>query len=235
MILKKGVPYGASDLVKLSECGYILSSLGKHATQEIFSEFAAQLGKKLGSRNIGVKLVEGLGSDEWLPKHTESITQNEKSLLQYFALACIQPSRKGGATCIYDARKAAQLILQQAPELANLRIQYTSTVYPNQRAVHKLVSRDAQFGFVLRYRSKTDTNKILGSLPTGMNETQFYKFVDKIVDSALSKQHYWKVGDILCVNNRITLHSREPYTGKRTMVRFRFDDPHFKNIKIPKS
>ena len=194
---------------------------------------AVEFGRQIGANHIGRLVLQGEGSGEWLLKHTEGIIFNEDSLLQYFALGCLEKAATGGRTFIYDARVAASLIDTKYPELADVRTKYISTVYEGQQSEHSLVTDDEQYGRVLRYRSKASTNIIVAGLPESMSEDDYYETIEVVLDESIIATHQWTPGELVVVNNHITLHSREPYEGPRKMVRFRFDDPNFKTIPVP--
>lgn len=65
-------------------------------------------------------------SKDRLAAHTELIYY--KTPLRYFILGCVRPSNVGGETIVFDARVAADLIAEQAPELASVRIEYRARV-----------------------------------------------------------------------------------------------------------
>lgn len=201
-------------------------------TQVSLEAAAAAFGRTVGARSIGVKTLEDNGDARRLDTHVESIIYPTEKMLGYFALGCIEPSREGGETIVYDGRHAARHVLENHPQLADTVIRYTSTTYDGQEASHTLVEQDDVHGPVLRYRSEFSTNQITSDLPRGLSEKDFYALMEEIVEQANPVVHQWQPGDLVIVNNRITLHSRDPYQGRRRMVRFRYDDPHFAHIKI---
>lgn len=84
---------------------------------------------------------------------------------------------------------------------------------------------DPEFGKVIRFRSKTKQN-FIKEIPKGYNEDDIYDIVNNVLEKCVILDHKWSRGDILFVNNRITLHDRMPYAGLRIMLRVRFDDPN---------
>ncbi|MEV6523993.1 TauD/TfdA family dioxygenase [Longispora sp. NPDC051575] len=195
------------------------------------TEVAASVGLVTGASSIGVVTLEGEGSPTWLPRHTESLTYPETELLQCFALGCLLPSPEGGATCLYDSRQAAKALVAELPDLLGVSMRYWSTIYRNQEATHPLIWDDPDYGRVLRYRSQVHTNTVL-NLPQGMTEQQFYQAAERALDGSLVLVHVWRPGDLLLVNNRFMIHTRQPYVGKRTMLRLRYDDPHFRTVEL---
>jgi hypothetical protein len=172
--------------------------------------------------------LKGENAPEPLEVHNECI-YSKSGVISYFALGCLQPSLNGGETRIFDARKAAKMIEKEYPELAKVRIYYTSNAYPNEGAEYPLVFEDPEYGKVLRYRAKTKSN-FIKEIPKGYSENDIYQIVDEILSKCLVLAHKWNKGDILFVNNRITLHDRMPYVGSRIMLRVRFDDPNNKKF-----
>jgi len=173
-------------------------------------------------------VLKGENASEFLETHNECI-YSKSGVISYFALGCIQPSLNGGETRIFDARKAAKLIEDEYPELINVKICYKSGSYPHESAEYTLVFKDPEYDKVLRYRAKTKSN-FIKEIPAGYSEDDIYKIVDEILSKCLIFTHKWNKGDILFINNKITLHDRTPYVGSRIMLRVRFDDPNIKKI-----
>jgi alpha-ketoglutarate-dependent taurine dioxygenase len=119
----------------------------------------------------------------------------------------------------------------RSPELTKVRITYATHWRPNT-ATHPLLPDDPRHGPVLRYRSALDTNMVHGPLPSNMAEADLYDAVEAALDEALVIAHRWRPGDLLIVNNRTMIHSRQPFEGQRRMVRYRYDDPNFKTVII---
>lgn len=191
---------------------------------------AAELfGAHVGSASMGARLLEAQDSPDWLPRHTEQLDDVEP--LQYFALGCLEPAMSGGATCLYDGRLAASALADAHPELVKVQITYATRWRPTI-ATHPLIVFDRDHGPVLRYRSALETNRVDGPLPPGMTEAQMYGLIEAAVSEAVAVVHRWRPGDLLIVNNRVMIHARQPFVGTRRMVRYRFDDPHFKTAII---
>ncbi|WP_018353010.1 TauD/TfdA family dioxygenase [Longispora albida] len=209
--------------------GYV--NLRSIPTEAALRDVASRVGSTTGANSVGVTALEGEGSPTWLPRHTESLTYSEPELLQCFALGCLLPSAEGGATCLYDGRRAAKALLGEIPELAGVQMRFWSTVYPGQAATHPLVWDDPVYGRVLRYRSEVHTNTVAG-LPPGLTERELYQAAERAIDASLILVHVWRPGDLLVVNNRFMIHTREPFAGRRKMLRFRYDDPHFRTIEL---
>ncbi|MCD0447195.1 TauD/TfdA family dioxygenase [Glycomyces sp. A-F 0318] len=197
--------------------------------QESMTAAAARFGAHVDVGWMGVRLLESPGSAAWLPRHTEQLDDPEP--LRYFALGCLEASASGGATCLYDGRIAARALLESWPELAQVRITYTTEWRPTA-ATHPLVVHDPQHGAVLRFRSALATNAVHGPLPPSISEASMYAEVEAALSAAVAVVHRWRPGDLLVVDNRAMIHSREPFTGTRRMVRYRYDDPHFKTVII---
>lgn len=198
-------------------------------TQDALTTAATRFGAHIGAVSMGMKVLEGHSSPDWLPRHTENLSDPE--LLEYFALGCLKPSTTGGATCLYDGRTAARALLSRIPELAEVRITYTTSWRPNT-ATHPLLADAPQHGPVLRYRSALGTNSVQGPLPCDMSEAEMYEAVEAALTEALVIAHRWRAGDLLVVNNRTMIHSRQPFDGLRRMVRYRYDDPNFQTVII---
>jgi hypothetical protein len=197
--------------------------------QEAMTAAAARFGAHVGAGWMGVRLLEAHGSADWLPRHTEQL--DDPDPLRYFALGCLEASDLGGATCLYDGRIAAQALLESRPDLAQVRITY-STEWRPTAATHPLVVDDPQRGAVLRFRSSLKTNFVHGPLPPLLSEAGMYAEVEAALSAAVAVVHRWRPGDLLIVDNRTMIHAREPFSGTRRMVRYRYDDPHFETVII---
>lgn len=208
--------------------GYAI--LRSYASAEAMTSLATSVGYAKGADSIGVTTLEGHGDAVWLPAHTESLILGEP-VLQCFALGCVQAAAVGGATCLYDSRQAAQSLADNFPGMLGVRIRYRSHAYPGQAATHPLICKDPDYGLVLRYRSRMNTNSVVDIPPT-MTEDELYRAVDWAVGEALTLVHVWRPGDFLIVNNRFMIHARKPYDGRRVMVRCRYDDPNHKTIQL---
>lgn len=208
--------------------GYAM--LRSRANEEAITSLATSFGYANGAESIGVKQLEGIGDIAWLPSHTEGLILGEPGL-RCFALGCVESAKTGGATCLYDSRQAARTLAATFPDMRGVRIRYQSHDYPGQEAVHPLICEDTDYGLVLRYRSQVDTNTVV-DLPPTMTEDALYRRVDLHVRDALTLVHRWRPGDFLIVNNRTMIHAREPYDGRRVMVRCRYDDPNHRTIRL---
>jgi hypothetical protein len=197
--------------------------------QESMTAAATRFGSHVGAGWMGVRLLEAHGSADWLPRHTEQLDDPEP--LRYFALGCLEASELGGATCLYDGRIAARELLNSRPELAQVRITY-STEWRPTAATHPLVVNDPQHGSALRFRSSLKTNVVCGPLPHSLSEADMYAEVEAALSAAVAVVHRWRPGDLLVVDNRAMIHARGPFSGTRRMVRYRYDDPHFKSVII---
>lgn len=141
---------------------------------------------------------------------------------RYFMLGCVKASATGGNTIIYDAREAARLIRRERPELAEVSIVYTSKAH-GIAAEHRLVeARRTANGSVpvLISRDRTESNR-LPAVPPGWSEESFYAYVRTTIGRCVVIDHSWRAGDILVVDNHVTLHARSPFMGNRRMVRLR--------------
>jgi alpha-ketoglutarate-dependent taurine dioxygenase len=182
-------------------------------------EIVLSMAEQLGDQADIVDLIGDDGKDP-LPTHTETIYSD--SPLRYFILGCVRPSQSGGATIIFDARVAADLVIEQAPELAAVKIEYRSESH-NSQAVHELIQvRALKEGErpVLIFREQTPTNQVIG-LPSGWTEKTFYSFMASVLANSIAARHLWSMGDVLIVDNYVSLHSRESFSGSRAMIRAR--------------
>lgn len=175
------------------------------------------IGQSLGD-SVGYHYLKSNGSDEHLAAHSEGIS-NQGGIIPYFALCCIKPSDSGGETRLFDGRMAAEKV-NNNPKLKGVQIEYSALAYPELKVVYPLVVND--FGDVLRYRSKVITNKVMCS--GEISEEEMYKLVDQILEESIIVSHSWQRGDVLFVNNMITLHDRLPFIGKRELIRVRYND-----------
>jgi alpha-ketoglutarate-dependent taurine dioxygenase len=56
--------------------------------------------------------------------------------------------------------------------------------------------------------------------------------VEAALTEAVVLVHRWRAGDLLVVDNRAMIHARQPFTGMRRMIRFRYDDPHSQTVTL---
>jgi hypothetical protein len=205
--------------------GYTLVRAEPNA--EAMTEAANSLGTHLGARWMGTRTLEAASDPSWLPRHTEQLDDTEP--LRYFALGCLAPAKEGGATCLYDGRAAARALLAESPELASVRITYSTRWRPT-KATHSLIASGAD-GPALRFRSKLETNHVV-NLPAELDEDEMYGKVEAALAESVVLVHRWRAGDLLVVDNRAMIHSRQPFTGTRRMIRFRYDDPHYQTVTL---
>lgn len=194
---------------------------------EAMTEAASSLGNHLGARWMGTRTLEADNDSSWLPRHTEQLDDTEP--LRYFALGCLTPADEGGATCLYDGRSAARALLTESSEFTSVRITY-STQWRPTKSTHSLIVGGAADP-ALRFRSKLETNHVV-DLPTGLAEDGMYGKVESALAEAVVLVHRWRAGDLLVVDNRSMIHARQPFTGRRRMIRFRYDDPHFQTVTL---
>lgn len=58
------------------------------------------------------------------------------------------------------------------------------------------------------------------------SEDEVYDVVDTVLaEECLLLDHHWTSGELLFVDNRVTVHGRSAFVGERQMVRIRYDDP----------
>lgn len=55
------------------------------------TDAAAGFRAHIGTQSMGVKVLEAADSTDWLPQHTENLTNPEPP--EYFALRCLTPAR----------------------------------------------------------------------------------------------------------------------------------------------
>lgn len=183
---------------------------------------ASAFGDLMGARSLGVTHLRATGSDVWLGRHTETLTDAPVPI-RYFALGCLVPAVRGGETLLFDGRKAARLLAESLHAAREVRIRYRSQYRP-EVADHSLIVDDERHGPVLRFRSATENNEMIAK-PAGISESDLYAAVEDAVSRSLALIHLWRAGDLLLVDNRTMLHSRAPFAGLRHMLRFRYDDP----------
>jgi alpha-ketoglutarate-dependent taurine dioxygenase len=194
---------------------------------EAMTEAASALGVHLGARWIGARVLDAESDTACLPRHTEQLDDPEP--LAYFALGCLTPASEGGATCLYDGRAAARALFDEVPEMTSVRIEYATNWRPT-RATHPLIVNGAD-GPALRFRSKLETNRI-AEFPARFTEDEMYGKVESALSEATVLVHRWRAGDLLVVDNRAMIHARQPFTGTRRMIRFRYDDPHYQTVTL---
>ncbi|MGH2941548.1 MAG: TauD/TfdA family dioxygenase [Solirubrobacteraceae bacterium] len=61
-------------------------------------------------------------------------------------------------------------------------------------------------------------------VPPGWSEEFLYACVRNIVGRCVATDHLWRAGDVLVVDNYVTLHARSPFMGARRVVRVRITD-----------
>ena len=181
-----------------------------------------ELGREI-TDNIDLKSLSSGGSSKQLAAHTEGI-YCPGGITPYFSLACVRPAASGGFTRLFDGRIAAQKIREEHPEFSGVRIRYGSQAHPGVFATHNLIENDA-----LRYRAKVHTNTLLDA--NGSDEDGVYRAVDSALERSLMLAHKWKRGDILVVDNRVTIHDRTPFQGMRIMVRARYGDTIHESVR----
>jgi Taurine catabolism dioxygenase TauD, TfdA family len=213
--------------VDFNKIGRELEALGYSVLRATPSEdglisTAIALGNLIGARSLGLTYLRATGSEVWLGRHTETLTDAPVPI-RYFALGCLIPAARGGETLLFDGRKAARLVAESLPGARAVRIRYRSQYRP-EFADHSLIVEDKRHGPVLRFRSAIENNEIIAK-PAGISEADLYAAVDNAVSRSLSLGHSWRAGELLLVNNHTMLHSRAPFAGLRHMLRFRYDDP----------
>lgn len=191
------------------------------------TETASALGLHLGAQWLGSRALESQGDSTWLPRHTEQLDDDQP--LGYFALGCLTPADERGATCLYDGRAAARALLAQEHDFTSVQIEYATKWRPS-KATHPLIVMGTH-GPSLRFRSKLETNHVVG-LPSDLGEDEMYGLVESALAEAVVLVHQWRAGDLLVVNNRAMIHARQPFNGTRRMIRFRYDDPHFRTVTL---
>ena len=208
------------DVTTLELHGYTLSQYRGPAAEleKQMLECAAALG-----RTVTSALLSGNGDSNALPIHTEGVYLPVPT--PYFLLGCLEPAVEGGTTQIYDARKGARILLEERPELLNVLIEYGSLAH-KRTAEHALITRCLVGGRDIErliFREQCETNTIK-KLPVGWTLASFYAQMALVLDRSLALSHEWRCGDIMIVDNRLTLHGRAPYRGRRQMVRLRIDE-----------
>ncbi len=211
-----------SAMQQLEEQGYVLirpvSLPTDTAELERYLTIAMVLLGRTISKSAAYVTLEGCGDDKPLAIHSESVYATA-GITPYFALGCVVPAETGGETSVYNGKQACAIIERDHPEIACTEIEYFSRAYPRENAVHPLCNRSS-----LRYRGQVPENYIRHQ-GRGIQDADLYKTVDTILERSLLVRHRWQRGDILLINNKITLHGRMPYKGRRVLVRVRFDDP----------
>ena len=180
---------------------------------------SALIGQSLAA-HMSYKILEAESERAVLPAHTEGISYSS-GIIPYFGLGAITAPKEGGETRIFDARIAACKLLAEHPSLAGVTIAYESLANPGEHAKYPLVVESVH-GKVLRYRGEVITNVICEA--QGRTAKEIYQIVDHILSESVLLEHHWNVGDMLFVNNTMTLHDRLPFEGKRRMLRVRFGD-----------
>ena len=211
----------------LQSLGYaIVRTAGDEA---MLMSAAHAVGRLIGARGFGYVHLRATGSEVWLGRHTESLTDGPIPL-RYFALGCLVPAVEGGATHLYDGSQAARLLAGLLPGAGEVRIRYRSAYRP-EVSDHPLVAGHEQYGQVLRFRSASEYNIVIAK-PVSLSEADLYAAVEEAVSVSLALVHTWSVGDLLIVDNHRILHSRAPFVGLRRMLRVRYDDPLHRTVTL---
>lgn len=195
------------------------------ALLEEFVDISVRIGEGV-ARSAGIHALCGKNLDK-LAIHCDGIYA-PSGIIPYFALGCITPAKVGGKTRLFDARGAAEELLRDHPDIARTVIRYGSLGHPNDHVDYPLCHQG-----ILRYRGDCETNSIL-ELPCGYRSEEIYTKVENVIERCLIHEHTWERGDLLLVDNRCTLHDRTAFTGKRVMVRIRYDDPNVITVRYRK-
>ena len=112
----------------LEVLGYsvLRTARGEHALISAASAF----GSLVGARSFGVTHLRANGSDAWLGRHTEALTDGSLPI-RYFALGCLVPATRGGETLLFDGRKAARVLAGSLRGAREVRIRYRSQYRPD--------------------------------------------------------------------------------------------------------
>jgi alpha-ketoglutarate-dependent taurine dioxygenase len=211
-------PARSLDLGLLEDQGYLVwRDLDVAHIEDVVGDLGTMLGKEHAVATLAADRAPSL------PAHTEAIYKPRP--LRYFVLGCIQPASRGGETTIYDARHAASLVLSDQPSLSVARILYASS-FGGESAAHDLIVKrhlDSPPVPVLVFRQEVPANTVL-YLPAGWTEKALYAYVDRVLEQSVVTEHRWQAGDILVVDNAVTLHGRRSFAGAREMVRLRVED-----------
>jgi hypothetical protein len=211
---------------ELPTSGYGLLQLSSDHPENDMLVLSGIVGQTL-SVNMSYHTLLQTDDKDWLAVHTEGVSYS-KGIIPYFALGCIIKASDGGNTRIFDGRIAAKILMEEYPELAKIVITYNSLANKKEGAAYPLAVYNDVYGWVLRYRAKVITNVMHGVSES--DAEKIYRCVDEILARCVILDHSWKNGDLLFVNNKITLHDRKPFTGSRKMLRVRFDDTVNQNI-----
>lgn len=211
---------------RISEKGYSILTVSEYDNERELRDImvcsSVLIGEELSDR-VTVALLEGTGDSEVLPVHTEGI-YGKDGICPFFSLGCMIPADSGGATRIYDGRKAAAMLKERHPSVANARIHYRSLSYPDEGAEYPVAHSIEGSGDVLRFRDDVVSNDFISS-DEYPSKDKVYNAVNNVLRDCIILEHEWNKGDLLFVNNKITLHDRKPYSGKRVLVRVRMNEP----------
>lgn len=167
---------------------------------------ASAFGNLIGARSFGISHLRATGSDVWLGRRTETLTDAPVPI-RYFALGCLVPAARGGETLLFDGRKAARLLTGSLHGAREVRIRYRSQYRPDV-AEHSLIAEDEQHGPVLRFRSATENNEMIAK-PPDVSEADLYAAVEDAVSRSLALIHSWRAGELLLVDTtRCCIHVR---------------------------
>jgi alpha-ketoglutarate-dependent taurine dioxygenase len=167
---------------------------------------------------------------EELPWHIDGIYM--KDIPEFVCLGCVENLSKGGITQFVQSKKIVNKLLLNNPNLSSINIQYernrdnnnesSNTVFP---LISKYMADDT-----LIYRANIPTFKGLEQSikfdnTVFMDEDEIYNAINGTInDMVIDYSHIWESGDILLFNNRLFIHKRTSYEGKRIILRNRFSE-----------
>ncbi len=222
-VLKEILPFLKQGL---TTSGYGLLQVKSDPLESDMLVLSGIIGQSLAS-NMSYHTLSQTNDKDWLAVHTEGVSYS-KGVIPYFALGCIQKAETGGNTRIFDGKLAAEILRAEYPNMAKTVISYNSLANKQEGATYPLAVYNDLYGWVLRYRAKVITNILHGADES--DAEKIYQRVDEVLSRCIILDHAWENGDLLFVNNEITLHDRKPFTGLRKMLRVRFGDTVNQNI-----
>ena len=189
------------------------------------NEAMERMGLQLGTTTNTLGLISA-GASKPLPVHVEGLYHADTT--PYLLLGCIGASAVGGETQVYDARTAARIMLDEWPQADGIQFEHRAALHPGVKSITPLIDQRGDTA-VLRFCDTPENNRFTQT-PEGFNETEFYEFARNVLRRSLVHSQTWNEGDVLIINNGITLHGRSPFEGQRRMLRVRVDDPVRKKL-----
>ena len=180
-----------------------------------------EIGLSLGATMVEHGLI-GFGDPRPVRIHSEVVYHED--MVPFFMLGCVERATEGGTTILYDAVKAAEIIKEEHPDIAEVSMTFRAEHYEGVSTTVPLLREKNGQQFLGFRQKKKQLNDVIG-LPKDVDEDTFYDYIDSVLDRCIEFEQTLSPGEVVVVDNYQTLHVRTAYTGVRKMNRVRVDDP----------